>query len=450
MRTLSLRNRLLIAATFTLVAFLGLAGVALDRAFIYSAKAAIRHQLRTQVHALLQVFEIADDGSLIIPDPMPERDLTRLNSKLYAVILNNRGEILWRSESSVGIELNQLETAERGKEIFTQVGDGFHYSFGVEWGIGEDRHVDLTWTMIDTSDYYRDTISLYRRELVLWLGMAALLLLVMQAVILRWGLKPLGAVTRELDLIEHAKQEKILGKYPWEIAQLSHRINLFIENERRNLTRYRDTLGDLAHSLKTPLAVIKGITDNEIRPDLKNIDEVVDRMNKIVEYQLNRAALSQLSVMHRAVDCEEAMRKLHASMKKVYVDKSIDSTWEIESGAVFHGNESDLFEFLGNIMDNAFKWARSRIMFVCRSDGVAGKGYKGLIIEIHDDGPGIAKAERTAVLERGVRADQQTPGQGIGLAVVREIVQRYDGVLTIETSHLGGALIRTRFPAAGL
>ena len=445
-----MRNRLLFAATVTLVTFLGLAGVALDRAFVYPAREAIRNQLRTDVYILLQVFDFAGDGSPIIPDVMPGRltRLTSLNSQLYALILDKQGEILWRSRSSVGINLSKLQTAESGKENFFQVGEEFRYSYGVDWEIGKDRHIDLTWLMIDRSAYYRDTIKLYRKELFLWLGMATAILLVMQAVILRWGLKPLGAVTRELELIQHAKQDKILGRYPWEIAQLSHRINLFIENERLNLTRYRDTLGDLAHSLKTPLAVIKGITDNKLQPDLISIDEVVERMNKIVEYQLNRAASSQLSVMHRAVDCEEAMRRLHASMKKVYMDKRIDSIWKIEPGAVFHGDESDLYEFLGNIMDNAFKWARSRVMFVCRADRVAGNERKGLFVEIHDDGPGIAQAERVAVLERGVRADQQTPGQGIGLAVVREIVQRYGGALTIESSELGGALIRTRFPAS--
>ncbi len=449
MSALSLRNRLLFAATFILVTFIGLAGLALDRAFVSPAREAIRNQLRADVYTLLQVFDFAEDGSPVIPDVMPERlsRLNRLNSQLYAFILDSRGEILWRSKSSAGINPGELQVIASGQENFAQVGEGFHYSYGVEWETGRGRHIDLTWLMVNQSSWYRDTIQLYRKELFLWLGMATMILLVMQAVILRWGLKPLGAVTRELERIQQAKQDKILGSYPREIAQLSHRINSFIENERLNLTRYRDTLGDLAHSLKTPLAMIKGITDNKLQTELKSIDEMVERMNRIVEYQLNRAASSQLSVIHRAVDCEEVMRKLSASMKKVYGHKNIDSAWEIEPGAVFLGDESDLYEFLGNIMDNSFKWARSRALFVCKAERIPGREDKGLIIEIHDDGPGIAEAERTAVLERGVRADQQTPGQGIGLAVVREIVQRYRGELTIESSELGGALIRTRFPA---
>ena len=452
MSTFSLRHRLLIAATLTFFAFLGLAGVALDRAFISSSKVTVKNQLKTQINALLTVLEISDQGALIIPDRMPETRLTMPSSGLYSVILSNDGQVLWRSKSSLGIGLNDLRVARPGEEIFSQTGNQisspFFYSFGIAWEIDLNRYVELSLVMIDESRNYTQTISSHRKELIFWLGTAGIFLLIMQGVILRWGLKPLKAVANELDMIEHAQQKTILGNYPKEIAQLSRRINIFIENERKNLTRYRDTLGDLAHSLKTPLAVIKGMTDNDKRLNRENLDELVDRMNKIVEYQLKRASSSQFSVMHSAVNCEEVLEKLNSSMNKVYADKQIQCIWNIDSDSVFYGDESDLFEFLGNIIDNAYKWADSRVQLTATVDKVSGKVQSGLIIEIHDDGPGIPLSERDLVLNRGVRADQQTPGQGIGLAVVREIVARYEGVLTIETSHLGGALVRAIFPAS--
>ena len=313
--------------------------------------------------------------------------------------------------------------------------------------IGFNKYVALSLVMIDESRNYMQTILSHRKELIFWLGMAGVLLLIMQGIILRWGLNPLGEVIKELDLIEHSKQKTITGVYPREIAQLSRRINLFIENERKNLTRYRNTLGDLAHSLKTPLAVIKGMTENDNRLDKEGIDELVDRMDKIVDYQLKRAASSQFSVMHTAINCEQVLNKLHGSMKKVYADKKINSTWNIDENAVFYGDESDLFEFLGNIVDNAFKWAKSSVLCVAKVIKEPGKVHNGVIFEIHDDGPGIAIDEREKVLKRGVRADQQTPGQGIGLAVVREIVERYEGTLTIDESNLGGVVIKISFPA---
>ena len=138
MSTLSLRNRLLLAATFTLIAFLGLAGVALDSAFKSSAKVTVKNQLKTQVNALLTALEVDENGALIIPDRMPEARLSMPNSGLYSVILDNRGIILWRSKSSLGIGMGYLKIAQPGKEAFYQLGDRisspFYYSFGIAWG----------------------------------------------------------------------------------------------------------------------------------------------------------------------------------------------------------------------------------------------------------------------------------------------------------------------------
>jgi two-component system sensor histidine kinase PhoQ len=449
--TLSLRKRLLFAATFTLVAFLGLAGIALDRAFIASAQVSLKNQLKTQINALLTVLEIDEQGELIIPDRMPDSRLTSPSSGLYAIILDQAGDIIWRSKSSVGIPLENLQVAQPGQELFFQftekLNSPFYYSFGITWEVDPEKEVELTLAMINDSQNYIQFIQSHRKELVFWLGMAGILLLLMQAMSLRWGLKPLAMVTEELDLIEHAKQRKILGRYPQEIAQLSERINLFIGNERKNLTRYRNTLGDLAHSLKTPLAVIKGITEKDSKLDRENISDLVERMDKIVEYQLKRAASSQFSVMHGAVNLESVIGKLNSSLQKVYAEKNITTEISIMAESIFHGDESDLFELLGNIMDNAYKWAKSQVSLNSFVHVVTGGVHPGLTIEIHDDGPGIAEQEREAVFRRGARVDQQIPGQGIGLAVVREIVERYEGQLDIEASNLGGAMIRVSFPS---
>ncbi len=451
MSTSSLRTRLLVSATFTLVAFLGLAGIALDKSFVSSAKLTVKNQLKTQVNALLTVMEIDQRGNLIMPERMPEPRLSSPNSGLYAVIIDSHGNVLWRSNSSLGLRLDSLVIAKPGSEIFVQVGgkldSPFYYSFGVNWELELNRSIHLSLVMLNESRNYRQTIRSYRKDLFFWLGMAGLLLLAMQAISLRWGLRPLGQVVRELDLIERSRQKKIMGDYPHEIAQLSRRINLFIESERRNLQRYRDTLGDLAHSLKTPLAVIKGMSDKNDQSLAKSdIDELVDRMNTIVEYQLKRAASAQVSIMHSAVSVESVLVKLNATLQKVYADKHIEVDSYIEDGSVFYGDEGDLFELLGNIMDNAYKWAQSRVAYSVMIHKATSSVNNGLTIEIHDDGPGIAPEARDEVLKRGARVDEQTPGQGIGLAVVREIVQRYDGELEIEKSKLGGTLIRAGFP----
>ncbi len=439
------------ATIFTLVVFLGLAGMALDRAFVSSARVTEKNQLRDQVNSLLTILEILEDGTLFVPEKVLEARLLSPNSGLYAVILDDQGRAIWRSGSSLGIKLDAIEVATSGTESFYQLGDSidspFYYSFGITWILSEDREISISLVMINENRNYSQTIQSYRRELVFWLGMAGVLLLVMQIVSLRWGLRPLRQVVQELDLIEHARQMKITGVYPQEIAQLSTRINLFIENERKNLARYRNTLGDLAHSLKTPLAVLKGMMESRRDVASDNINELVDQMNRIVEYQLNRAASSQFSIMHGALDIEPVLRKLDKSLKKVYADKNIHIDWELQENSVFYGDESDLFELLGNILDNAYKWTNSSMVYRSHSTGTRDSVRSGLVIEIDDDGPGIPPDERAEVLKRGVRADQQTAGQGIGLAVVREIVERYEGALYIGSSTHGGTRIRLEFPS---
>ena len=268
----------------------------------------------------------------------------------------------------------------------------------------------------------------------------------MQGLSLRWGLKPLREVVRELDLVERGEQSTLEGRYPMEIAQLSGRLNQFIESERKNLTRYRNTLGDLAHSLKTPLAVIRGMTENGRELDREYIAEHVEQMDKIIEYQLKRATTSKLSVFHGKVPVDSVIAKIEKSLAKVYAGKNLHFSGEVAKDAVFVGDEGDLYEVLGNILDNAFKWANSAVSCTAKMSDGPPDSAPLLVIEVQDDGPGIAPDIRSSVTRRGARADQQIPGQGIGLAVVREIADRYDALLEIEDSSMGGARVRISFP----
>lgn len=425
--------------------------MALDKSFVASARITAKNQLKTQVNALLTVLEIDRTGRLVMPDRMPEPRLSSPNSGLYAIIIDDLGNVLWRSRSSLGIKLDSLVIAKPGTELFFQVGENlespFYYSFGVTWELDLNNDIHLSLVMLNESLNYQQTIQSYRKELIFWLGMAGVLLLIMQAVSLRWGLKPLRRVSVELDAVEHNQQQKILGDYPSEIAQLSSRINLFIENERKNIKRYRNTLGDLAHSLKTPLAVIKGLSEDGRQGGFHDeVAEQVDRMDKIVEYQLKKAASAQVSVIHSPVPIHPIVSKLSASLQKVYAHKNLTVDIDIEDGAAFFGDESDLFELLGNISDNAFKWTTTQVVIKAMIYNATENIREGVTIEVHDDGPGIAQNARNEVLKRGARFDEKTPGQGIGLAVVREIVDRYDGELEIEKSKLGGSLFRIGFP----
>jgi two-component system sensor histidine kinase PhoQ len=438
-----------LTAAAILVTFLGLAGFALDRAFISSAEVSLKNQLRTQTFAMLSVLEVEAGGGILLPDLLPEARLMVANSGLYGFIISKSGDLVWQSGSSIGIEVPPLSREARGSEVFLRQGSSlsspFRYSFSFAWETEDGVEHEFTLVMVEASDHFEQLVSEHRNKIILWLGLVGAFLLLALTLALRWSLAPLARVRQEIDQIERGRQDGIAGTYPQEIAQLSERINLFIRNERNNLERYRNTLGDLAHSLKTPLAVIRGMSESGHAVPIEELAQYVDRMGNIVDYQLKRAASTRISLVHSLVEVGPLLQRVIDSLKKVYADKDIQWQVDVSPDLHFYGEESDLLEVLGNVMDNACKWAGGRISVRASvQEGEAGANT-GIRIVVEDDGPGISADDREAVLERGVRADEQVDGQGIGLAVCREIVCSYQGSLKIGDSDLGGAAIELEF-----
>ena len=445
MSTLSLRKRLLLAGAAVLIVFLGLAGFALDRAFISSAEVSLKNQLKTQTFALLSVIEVGVNGKVYLPKQLPEARLMSPNSGLFAVILNAAGKTIWQSPSTLGAELTDLAVEPAGSETFFQNGESlnspFNYRFSVSWETEDGVEHAFTLVLIEASNHFASFVNEHRSKIVLWLGLTGIFVLIMQMVATKWSLFPLVRVGEEIDSIERAKQSQIIGDYPEEIAQLTGRINLFIDNERNNSERYRNTLGDLAHSLKTPLAVVRSITDssNLDKIDRAELSNYVDRMSNIVEYQLKRAATSRTMIINNLVDVEDVVKKVNGSLQKVHGDKAVSYNVDIDSNCQFYGDQSDFYELIGNLLDNAYKWCDRKVAVIARSIAPETGQLSGVRLLVEDDGPGVENNVRKFVTQRGVRADQKVDGQGIGLSISCEIVERYNGSMDIGESILGGA-----------
>jgi two-component system sensor histidine kinase PhoQ len=211
-----------------------------------------------------------------------------------------------------------------------------------------------------------------------------------------------------------------------------------LASERQQRQRYRNTLDDLAHSLKTPLSVISGSLQQQ-QGD-QTIAEQVERMNQIISHQLQRAVVANPGVPGRAVAIQPIVERLVASLGKVYRDKNIQPDIQINPDISFNGDERDLMEVLGNLIENAFKYGKQKI-------SVSGdQTQKTITIIIEDDGKGVAKEARQTILQRGARADTVTSGQGIGLAVAVDILSSYQGSLQVDESILGGAKFRLSLP----
>ncbi len=449
-RRLSIHQRLLLAASLVLSAFLGLTGLALDKAFRSAAEEGLQARLFSSVYALLAAAEDGEGGVLSMPTALTDPRFNRPDSGLYARVDSRQTGYHWQSGSGVGRGLDFARTVSPGQSRFGRVelsgGEAvMSLSFGVVWEDFQGHELHYTLAVAEDLRPQLEQIGAFRNTLLLWLGGAAVLLLLAQGLVLRWGLTPLRQVAEALIEIESGRSEQLQGSYPRELSPLTSNINSLINHARARQQRYRDSLGDLAHSLKTPLAILQGLADQQApleQEAQRLLSEQVQRMNQIVGHQLQRAAASGRTTLIRSLPVKPAVERLAGTLSKVYADKRPDWRLDIPEQAGFPGDEGDLMELLGNLMENACKYGRGHIR-------VEGRCDDGLSLSVADDGPGIPPSQVEEVLKRGHRADQQQPGQGIGLAVVMDILNAYGGRLEIGSSdELGGTKITLHLPAA--
>jgi two-component system sensor histidine kinase PhoQ len=292
-------------------------------------------------------------------------------------------------------------------------------------------------------------VRVFRQALWGYLGIAGAVLLLLQAVILRWSLLPLRRVIDELKRVQRGQAARMSERHPRELAPLTDSINAFVESERENLDRQRNTLADLAHSLKTPLAVLRsrldsGASAEELRADF---DHQLRRMNDLVSYQLARAASGGHALFAAPVPIEPHAEQIVQGLEKIYAAKGVICEFEVDADVRFHGEPGDLQELLGNLLENAFKWARSRVLLTVQPGATAPDRRPGVLIAVEDDGPGIAPEQIAHILQRGVRGDERVQGHGIGLAIVQDMVRSYRGELEVGVSkELGGARFEVKLP----
>ncbi|GJM13038.1 MAG: two-component sensor histidine kinase [Pseudohongiella sp.] len=450
----SIQTRLIISFSILLFVFLGLTGIILDRAFRNSIEAGASERLQPQIYLILAAAEFSDGEFYFLQD-LREPRFGQLNSGLYGFISRPSLGELWRSDSALAFSLEDpqvlRESVQVGETQFskTMSADGEEYfvlSYGILW---EDGISEFNFTVMENAAPYYAEISNFRASLWSWLGGSALLLLLIQFFLMRWGLSPMHRMARDLKLIESGEKNQLAENYPQELQGVTHNLNVLIETERKQQERYRTTLGDLAHSLKTPLAVIAGIMQTvskepaDAGKQLSAVEEQLERMNQIVSYQLQRAVQSNnSSALARQVLVKPVVEKVLDALAKVYREKSVSVDAQLDAAALFHGDERDLLELLGNVLDNAFKYGRGEVRISASSNA---SKFKGLELVFEDNGYGISAEKQEFVLQRGARADTLVQGQGIGLAVVTDIVSSYDGTIEVGSSDLGGAKITIRF-----
>jgi two-component system sensor histidine kinase PhoQ len=449
---MTLSRRLLLAATVILFVFLGLTGLVLDRAYTHSAEQAVHERLRGQVFIMLAAADFDEQQKrLTVDEPLPDPQLSSPQSGLYAGIYTASAFLVWKSPSALGLSLPRYTRYEIAQWNFEQLlgkqGEPyFSLSFAVAWEAAQGQQFRYIFQVLEDHALFNRQVAGFRNELWGWLLGATVMLLLAQALILSWSLKPLREVAVDLDRVKAGEADRLQENYPGEIRGLTESINTFIDSERMQRDRYRNTLADLAHSLKTPLAVLKtGIHDADISHD-QSLNEQVDRMTQIVDYQLHRASASGRTSLGATVPLLHNIERLVNTLAKVHADRGILCDIHIDAGLVFPGEEGDLLEIAGNLLENAYKWSQRRIS-VSATIRSAAEGKQVLQLMIEDDGKGVPQARRGEVLLRGKRADESVSGHGIGLSVVQEIVNVYGGSFVIgDSKDLGGACMIVQIP----
>jgi two-component system, OmpR family, sensor histidine kinase PhoQ len=441
----------MLSVLVVLVVFFGLTVFLLDLMFRHAAERSLREVLDAQMVALVAAAD-PDGPEQVTPTALLDTRFDTPGSGLYAEIRSGSGESIWRSQSTTGTAVQFGPPIEGGERRFsyTQIaGTPIRLAVASRGIVWEDLHgkpARFTFSVASSLQAYNEQVAEFRQQLIGWFAGLALAFVATLALLLRWLSQPVRRLEREIKEVEAGERDKLGDGWPSELAAVTSNLNALLEAERTRIKRYRDNLGNLAHSLKTPLAVMRqslGRTEAATRVAL---DGEIDRMTGIIEHQMKRAAASGGVLLGQApVDVAPIVIDLRVALLKVYGNKDLLFESSVMPEAQFIGDRADLTELLGNLLDNACKWARTRVRMVARVENAADSRH-ALSLIIDDDGPGIAAEDRARVLQRGGRADEATPGHGLGLSMVHDTVELYGGDLAIKDSPLGGARFELKLP----
>lgn len=401
---------------------------------------ASQERLRLHVFTLLSVAQF-NEGGLLMPDISYNPKLNTLNSGLWAMVLSGENKPIWHSLSmenpAQGLTLSNTAGQWYFSE-FTQTQSSFLVvAYKVAWDDGKTRR---SYDFVVAENRHPLDEQLYHTRLRLAGAFASIALVVIAGLllVLRLTFRPITTLEHEIAALESGQQARLVATYPQELRGVTANLNALIEKESLQRERYRSAMADLAHSLKTPMTIIR--TELSHYPDNSILQGAIARVDDNIEYQLRRAVISQHTLVHSGTEISHVLNLVLDAMQKIYKHKSLRIDADVDRGLFFQGDENELMELLGNLLDNAHKHANTQVNISARTH------KQQLEILIEDDGPGIADEACKEIFKRGTRLDSRAHGQGIGLAVVADIVAQYQGQIHASGSSLGGALFTLHFP----
>ncbi len=453
MRWGSLKFRLTLAATLSLALALSLAGFGLTILFERHVERRVVRELSNHLRQLVGALDIAPDGTLSLVAPLADQRFAQPLSGLYWQVAERgktpslRSRSLWDEvltlEEPPGHpargHVHRLE-GPKGAPLLALV-----RAISVKRG---ERRIRLLLAVATERSEVTKATRDFARELVLSLGLLGFVLVLASWAGLRLGLEPLEAVRRRLAGVREGTARRMEGRFPEEVTPLVEEVNLLLDAQERSIERARERAGNLAHGLKTPLTALRAIgraLDERGQDDIaREIEAHITAMHAHVERELTRARMAAGHGVRRHGELAPAVRRLVDVMAKLPRGDAL--SWEvcIEDGLTAAIEAHDLTEILGNLLDNARKWARRRVRILGQAEAATGRVH----LCVEDDGPGVAEEDRARVLERGRRLDENSPGTGLGLAIAKAVVAECHGTLELYAAPLGGLGVRITLPRA--
>jgi signal transduction histidine kinase len=458
MRANSLALRLFLSATAWAVIILLITGIVLSSLYRQAVERAFDRRLGVYLRTLVADIASPEEGGEKFPQSLGEPLFELpLSGWYWQVTRIDPGKTDIRSSRSLwdgGLPHLQDQGVAGGAD-----GSRAGYASGPEdqrlrmvernIDLGDEGHY-LVAVAGDAAEISGETRS-FDRALIVTFSILAAVLLLTTAFQVRFGLAPLKRISDSLAAIRSGSAERLTGEFPEEIAPLARETNALIETNREIVERARTHVGNLAHALKTPLSVmVNEATAHGSEPFAQKILEQADIMRDQVARHLERARLAaRLTVVGSVTQVAPVVTALARTMEKIHREKKLTIDVHADQEAQFQGERPDLEEMVGNLVDNACKWASSRVAIEVvreRPDPASERQVVRVIVD--DDGRGLSPSEREQVAKRGRRLDETKPGSGLGLSIVLELAGLYGGGLTLGTAPLGGLRAELVLPAA--
>jgi signal transduction histidine kinase len=456
MRANSLALRLFLSATIWTVVILIVTGVALSSIYRQSVERGFDRRLAVYLKTLVADVASPDEAGEKFGDlgePLFDLPLsgwywqvTRLNAPRPDV---RASRSLWDG-SLPHLEDLQVELTADGSRVSYAIGPEDQRLRVVERTVDLDDEGRYLVAVAGDPSEIDDEIRAFDKALALTFGVLAVVLILTTLFQVRFGLAPLKRISESLAAIRAGTAERLQGAFPDEIAPLARETNALIDANREIVERARTHVGNLAHALKTPLSVVVNEATARDDPFAAKVREQADIMRDQITRHLERARLAaRATVIGSVTEVLPVVTALARTMEKIHHDRGIAVDVTAPDDARFRGERQDLEEMIGNLVDNACKWAKARVTL----DVVpvrAGVGAERPLVRVvvDDDGPGLTPAERQQVGNRGRRLDETKPGSGLGLSIVVELAQLYGGELTLGTAPTGGLRAELTLPAA--